>query len=649
MDRFPEQPSFAVANSEKRQLFPFLAAAQLICAALLLCASQARADERIRHYSSDIQIEKDSSLDVAESIDVAVENDLIKHGIYRDFPTRYRGPHGSEVHVGFTFKGATLDGQAVPATVEPLGNGVRIKVGDPRTYVPVGEHDYVLRYKVTREIGRFPSFDELYWNVTGNGWIFPIDEAEARIRLPSTVAFGQRSVYTGPQGSTASNAEVVEESPGEIRFKTTQPLGPYEGLTVAAAFPKGVVAQPSRGSRFLDALADYGPPAVGLLSLLALCGFYYFAWSRAGRNPRAGTIVPIFTPPDGLTPAATRFVVKMGSDNRTFAAALVDMGVRGHVRLVEEDGGWFSRKKMRLERLESGTRLPEEEQAALSDICEPGESIVMEQKNYRNFLAAKNSLAAVLKSEYEGKLFKRNLGWAAAGLLLFAALFWLTCAAVAAATYGAIVWQVGVVVGSLLVAALLWLAFHEAPGGKCLLSLVGLAAFGVALGVGMPIVNAALGSGWWLPLLLPTVCAPLVLSSFWWMAAPTPDGRKVLDHIAGFKQYLSITEAQRLDRMTPPRETPELFEKYLPYAIALAVENHWANRFAAVLSAASAQGQQGFAWYSGSSSPWNNPTGFVDSVGSSLSSTVGAASSAPGSSGGGSSGGGGGGGGGGGW
>ena len=96
-----------------------------------------------------------------------------------------------------------------------------------------------------------------------------------------------------------------------------------------------------------------------------------------------------------------------------------------------------------------------------------------------------------------------------------------------------------------------------------------------------------------------------------------------------------------------------MFEKYLPYAIALGVENRWAERFAGVLAAAAAQGQQGFAWYSGSSNPWSNPTGFADSVGSSLASTISSASTAPGSSsgsgGGGSSGGGGGGGGGGGW
>jgi hypothetical protein len=204
----------------------------------------AHADERILHYISDVQIQKDSALEVTETIDVRAEHVQINRGIYRDLPTRYRGPHGGQVRVGFIFEGATLDGAPVPASAEPYANGVRIKVGDPNSYVDVGEHQYVIRYRAVREIGRFPAYDEIYWNATGNGWVFPIDEAEARIHLPTPVAFGRRAAYTGLQGSTASNAEVVVEKPGYITFSTTQPLDSYEGLTVAVAFPKGVVGGP---------------------------------------------------------------------------------------------------------------------------------------------------------------------------------------------------------------------------------------------------------------------------------------------------------------------------------------------------------------------------------------------------------------------
>ena len=619
---------------------------------LLLAPAAASAEERITRYLSDVQVRKDSSLEVTETITVQAEGDRIRHGIYRDFPTRYSGPHGSRVRVGFTFEGATLDGMPVPASTESVFNGVRIKIGDPDKLVDVGEHNYVLHYRTTRQIGRFRDYDELYWNATGNGWIFPIDEAVARIHLPEAVKFGQRSTYTGAQRSTASNAEVIEESPGDITFRTTQPLGAYEGLTVAVAFPKGVVAQASEASRAAYFLSDYGPPALGALSLLGLLYFYYFAWRRAGRDPRPGTVVPLFSPPDDLTPAGMRYITKMGADDRAFAAALVDMGVRGHVKIAEEEGGWFSGKDRTIQRLSNTAPLPADEEAALSALVPLGDTIEMKQKNHEKFSAAKSALSNVLKEKYEGKLFKRNLGWAAAGLLVGAAAFWLVAAAVVAATDGALMWQVGVVLGTLVVTALLWLGFHNSATGKCLLTLLSFVALAVTFALGMPILAAALNSGWWLPILLPALALPVILSAFWWMAAPTPDGRKVLDHIAGFKQYLSITETERLDRMTPPQDTPEIFETFLPYAIALGVENRWADRFQSVLAAA-AQGQQGFAWYSGGGSPWSNPGSFVDHVGSSLASTISSASTAPGSTsgsgGGGSSGGGGGGGGGGGW
>lgn len=617
---------------------------------LALAATAAHAEERILRFVSDVEIQKDSSLEVTETIDIRAEHNRIKRGIYRDFPTRYSGRNGSQVRVGFTFRGATMDGMPVHAWTETIPNGVRMLTGTDEL-IPTGDHRYVIRYSTTRQVGRFKDYDELYWNATGTGWDFPIDVAEARIRLPEAVRFGQRATYTGGPGSTSSNAQVVEEKPGDIFFRTTLPLGPGEGLTVAAAFPKGVVAAPNEKKYWLT---DYGPLAVGAAGLLGLLGYFFLAWKRAGRDPRASTVVPIFSPPDDLTPAAMRYVTKMGADDRTFAAALIDMGVRGHVRMVEEDGAWFSSDKTRLERIASSQPLPPDEEAALRELAMTGESIVMEQKNHAKFASAKKGLDGVLKEKYEGKLFHKNWGWAVAGIILLVGAFWLTAAAVVAATDGQQVWLIGVGVGLLALAAVLVALMNgTSKTGKCLLGVGAFLCGSIALATGVPIIGQALASGWWQPLVLPLLALPVALSAFAWIDAPTKEGRAVLDRVAGFRQYLSITERERLDRMHPPQDTPELFERYLPYAVALGVENRWADRFASVLAAAAAQsGRQGFAWYSGSSDPWSNPGSFVNTMGSSLSSAVSSASSAPGSSsgsgGGGFSGGGGGGGGGGG-
>jgi uncharacterized membrane protein YgcG len=349
-----------------------------------------------------------------------------------------------------------------------------------------------------------------------------------------------------------------------------------------------------------------------------------------------------------------RYVREMSADNRAFAAALVDMGVRGHIRIEEVDGGWLEGHSRTIERLASQAPLPEDEDAALGALVSTGEIIAMKQKNWERFSAAKSELKDTLKARYEGRMFKRNVGWAAAGLGVFVAALWLAAASVALASGFATWLTIAVAVGAALAAALFMLAQNRSgsSAGCVLHSLAFIFGFG-AIGLGLPLFGEALATGWWFPLLLPALAIPIVISAFWWISAPTAEGRQVLDHIAGFKQYLSITERERLDRMTPPEDTPEIFEKYLPYAIALGVENHWADRFAPVLAAAAAQGHQGFAWYAGSNSPWSDTSGFVSSVGSSLASSVSSSSSAPGSSsgsgGGGSSGGGGGGGGGGGW
>jgi uncharacterized membrane protein YgcG len=630
----------------------------LAALASLLLPQAAAAEERILNFDSNIAVARDGTLDVTETIRVRVENITINHGIYRDFPTKYRATGGRRVKVGFQLTDTWLDGQVEPNKVETLTNGVRIRIGSADRTVSPGEHTYTIRYRASRMIGRFDGYDELYWNATGNGWDFPIDRASATVTLPSPARFGQRTAYTGPQGSTESAARVTEEEPGKIRFDLTRPLYAREGLTIAVAFPKAVVAAPSESDRMGWFLSDWGPPIVGTLGLTGVLGYLFYAWTKAGRDPRPGTVVPLFSPPDNLSPAAMRYIVKQGFDNRAFAAALVDAAVKGHVRLVEEDGGWFSGNERRIERYDmpGATPLAEPEAASLNLLVGPNDSLVMEQKNHETFSAAIKALGARYAEAYDGKLFLRNYGWIGAAFVIFVAALWLAAATVVLAEGAGSQLLVLLSASCMAIGALI---FHAAPkdqtSGRCLLHLLALVFGGAGVAFGLPLIPQALTTGNWLPLAIPLIGLPFVFSTFFWMSAPTKEGRGVLDRIAGFKQYLSITERDRLDRMQAPEDTLQLFERYLPYAIALGVENRWADRYTGLLAAAAAApgANQGFAWYSGSSSPWNDAGGFVDSVGSSLASTVSSASTAPGSSGGsgggGSSGGGGGGGGGGGW
>src|SRR6266568_2786524 len=159
---------------------------RILLAALMLAAALTPgfAEERIERFVSEVAVQRNGDLIVTESIQVWAEGRQIRRGILRDFPTTYHRTDGSRVEVGFEVQSVMRDGQYEEFATERMANGVRIRVGSAGRSVNTGSHLYVIKYRTTRQIGFFQSYDELYWNATGTGWTFPIDVAEARITLP---------------------------------------------------------------------------------------------------------------------------------------------------------------------------------------------------------------------------------------------------------------------------------------------------------------------------------------------------------------------------------------------------------------------------------------------------------------------------------
>jgi hypothetical protein len=242
--------------------------------------------ERITSFDSDIVVARNGTLSVTETIAVYADGEQIRHGIYRDFPTRYVDKHGANVRVRFDVVAVTRDGLSEPYATESISNGVRIRIGDKNTLIASGPHIYTLTYMTARQIGFFERYDELYWNVTGNGWIFPIEKASATIHLPQGARIMQHALYTGAQGSTATNAEAREISDDTIHFATTDPLGPNEGLTVAVGFAKGAVVPPSAADLRHDFIIDNASLIVALFGVFVLAIFYLVTWWHHGRDPK---------------------------------------------------------------------------------------------------------------------------------------------------------------------------------------------------------------------------------------------------------------------------------------------------------------------------------------------------------------------------
>lgn len=614
--------------------------------------------ERILQFDSRIIVKPDGSMEVWEDIKVYCAGQEIKRGIYRDFPTVYRDQYGNRVTVDFHVLDVLRDGKAESYRVENIGNGKRVYAGRKDVFLPHGIHSYTLVYRTDRQLGFFKHHDELYWNVTGNGWSFAIESARAMVELPPGAPSALfMDGFTGPQGAVEKDFRATMGPSGTVTFTTTKSLMPKEGLTIVVAWPKGYVLEPSGSDRARYLIKDNAGIAAGLLGVLLLLAYYYVVWSRVGKDPEAGTIIPLFTPPDGFSPAQVRYVREMGYDDETFAAAVIDMAVKGHLKIADEGGNFVLTKQ-------SNGKVPlsPEEKSIFQKLFSGRERIELETANHASIGSAVEGIKNVLRINFEKVYFLTNTRYFVPGLIL-SFLAYAGAVALDASTSGgeglfAVIWLCGWTVGVVFLFMRTVSAWKEARGSgriggysSAIFTTLFFLPFAAGEVLGLYLLASAT-SVWMILTLLLIVFVNVLFHKL--LKAPTRAGRFLLDKIEGFRMYLSVAEKDRLNILNPPEKTPELFEKYLPYALALGVEQQWAEQFSGVLAAAKV-GETEYTpmWYSGHSWSHLGSGGFASSLGSSLSSAISSSSTAPGSSsgggGGGSSGGGGGGGGGGGW
>ena len=619
--------------------------------ALLLAAAPAWAQgERILSFASRIEIRADASLVVTETIRVRAEGQVIKRGIYRDFPQLYHGRWGLNQRTGFTVLSVQRNGRPEPFHLESRDNGQRVYIGQSSVTLAPGEYTYDLTYQTDRQLGFFKDHDELYWNVTGNGWVFAMNQVRAEVSLPPGATVLSAEAYTGPQGARGRDYTSWKSSAAKgVEFETTRALAPQEGLTIVVAWPTGFI-QPTTGrAGWRNLLQDNVGIAIALGGLLGALIYYFMAWVMVGKDPAPGTIIPFYGPPAGLSPAAVRYLVHMRFDHKAFAANLISLAVKGAIT-IDQDAA----KDYTVTWKNGTTALLPDEQVVRDKLLCARERLPLQQVNHAKIAAAIKSLKTALALRMERIYFVTNFWYWFWGLL-----FSVVPLVVSVLTYrnmgGAlfmVVWLSGWTVGVTFLLSLVFTLWRSRQWiGAVFTTLFSIPFVGGEI---FGLWAFAQSTSIWVPVLF-LIGAAMNGVFYHLLKAPTAAGRKLLDQIDGFRLYLTVAEKDRLNSQNPPQKTPQLFEMFLPYALALNVEQQWAEQFTEVLAEAGAGRPGGYAppWYNGTA--WNSlgPTGFVSSLGSSMSSAISSSSTAPGSSsgggGGGSSGGGGGGGGGGGW
>lgn len=487
----------------------------------------------------------------------------------------------------------------------------------------------------------------------------------ARVALPAGVPQDKIKhwAYTGARGQRGSHC-LFRMAGGRGVFETTRPFRPRENLTIDLSFPKGFVHEPSGWEKIGIVLADNIAVAVGLAGLVLVMAYYLVVWLTVGRDPAKGVIIPLLQPPDGLSPAAVRFVRRMGFDNKCASAAIVSLAVKGYLKIIEDDDGEF--KLRRSEEFDTDSLTPDE-LALGKKLLGSRKTLKLAQSKHAIFRRAIKALKQKLRKKHQKPNFTRNTAYVVAGAALSALTIvaaglsgFLTQSGANPAALFIMVWLAGWSVGvyALLLRAIgSWRDVVRSPkAGKVAGGLVGaLAASLFALpfvvfefvAVGM---LAVAGTVWLVLIVLALVVANVRF--FHYMKQPTAGGQRCMDAIDGFRMYLATAERDALGTAHPPHKTPELFEKYLPYALAMDVENEWAEQFSDVLAEAGQAAGCQSTWFVSASLTAGAASAVASSLGSSFAGALSSASTSPrssGSGGGGSSGGGGGGGGGGGW
>lgn len=507
--------------------------AVLLLFCVLIAAPASARDWRVSDFHSTIGVMDDGTMVVTERITLSFIGSW--NGIHRTIPIEYPGPHGSNYTLFVDVRSVT-DESDNKLKYESKRKG---EYRDLKIYIPgATDTDRVVQiaYTVRNGVRFFEDHQELYWNVTGNDWPVPIDHASAFVSFPQRAAGTLRAqAFTGVYGSTLSDATSKVEGKS-VEFETSNPLPMRGGLTIDVYLPKDTLKEPSALTRFLW---FFESNSIILLPIIAFAVMFTM-WRLKGRDPEAGlSVAPMYEPPKNMTPAEAGSLVDDSVDARDITSTLVDLAVRGYLKIEETDKTvlFFHNRDYVFHLLKPKAEwsgLAEHEREVLDNMYAGNMDSVPLSTLKNHFYTAIPSIKKYILSALKQKGMYTVDPDSANGYRLLAVF---------------------------LIAA-----------PFVLLQVFGIANF--FLSPAVAIVS-----------FLITLIIVFVFGRL--MTAKTLLGVRTVVEIQGFKEFMTRVDADRLKRMPP-----DTFEKFLPFAMAFGVEKHWATAFEGII-------QNPPNWYTG--------------------------------------------------
>jgi uncharacterized membrane protein len=497
--------------------------AAAFCFFALSMPAQAR-DWRITRFDAAISIDKNGQALVTEKLGLRFEGEY--HGIYRTIPIHYPGPSGTSFTL-FLDDVSVTDGETHQSLkFESSRDGDYRKLKIYLSDAVDASKKVEIAYRVLNPIRHFADYDEFYWNVTGLDWPVPIDATSASIYFPDNANGLRAQAFTGVYGSHDEDAATTVHGT-RVDVESSNPLPMRGGLTVDVYIPKGILNEPSS---LTLAMAFIRSNPIVLMPLLALA-IMGVLWWFIGRDPDPGlSVAPQYGPPEKMTPAEAGLLIDDSVDPRDITCTMVDLAVRGYIHIQELDTKVliFTNKDYELQLLKPRSEwkdLTDFEEVMLTTIF-PGESKArrISDLKYSFYTAVPSIKDGVLSSLKKKGMYRVDPNSANA--------YWLLGA------------------GATVFAA--WLLCK-------------------AIGVGL------LDSGG-LSVICLAVSVAVVFLIGRQMTAKSLLGARTWVHVKGFQEFMNRVEADKLHTLPP-----DTFEKFLPYAMALGVEAHWAKAFSGII------------------------------------------------------------------
>jgi hypothetical protein len=539
----------------------------LSIAIALLFVLPGHAQQRSWHisdFSADIDAHKDGSADVDERISLVFIGQF--HGIHRYIPVDYPGPDGSNYSLFLKVRSVTdEEGQKLKYTTAKQHGYLVLTIYIPGA-VDTRKRVHIV-YFVRDAVKFFPGHDEFYWNVTGNGWPVAIDAASATIHFPPEAAGQLRAqAFAGNYGS---NEKAMADIQGaNVIVQTSNPLSARGGLTADVFIPQGVLQEPTTLTRVLWFL---GSNPILLLPILAFVVMFSLWWVK-GREPKAGiSVAPMYEPPKGMSPAEAGTLIDDSTDPRDISSILVDLAVRGYIKIREEQVSQlvvFKKKDyifVRLKDQDAWNDLKPFEREMMSGLfpSDETETHIADLRN-RFYISIPPIKQFIMSSLKEQGMYTLD---------------------------------------------------PESAHGYWILGAVATAIPFVLAGYFLHVDYSQ--SGFWLVASIALAAIIIFLFSRI-MTAKSLKGVRTRVEILGFQEFMNRVDADRLKRMPP-----DTFEKYLPYAMALGVEHRWAKAFQGIV-------QNPPSWYEGGSyGPSFNSWIFMHDLGAMTADTTSAFVSTP--------------------